>query len=32
VLQYDPATETITNDDAANAMLTKDYRKPWTVA
>ncbi|MCI0380901.1 MAG: Gfo/Idh/MocA family oxidoreductase [Gemmataceae bacterium] len=29
VLHFDPKTETITNDKQANAMLTKEYRKPW---
>ena len=29
VLDFDPATETIRDDDEANAMLTKNYREPW---
>jgi predicted dehydrogenase len=28
-LEFDPAAETITNDDDANAMLTKNYRDPF---
>jgi hypothetical protein len=31
VLHFDPKTETITNDTAANALLTKEYRKPWEM-
>lgn len=29
VIHFDPETETIRGDDAANAMLTKSYRKPY---
>ena len=29
VLQFDPQTETITNDPEANRLLTKQYRPPW---
>jgi hypothetical protein len=29
VLRFDPASERILGDDEANAMLTKEYRKPW---
>ncbi len=31
VLNFDPPTETIQDDPEANAMLTKKYRRPWTV-
>jgi hypothetical protein len=31
VLPFDPATETFPANDAANAMLTRDYRKPYVV-
>jgi predicted dehydrogenase len=31
-ITWDPKTETITNDKDAAAMLTKEYRKPWTLA
>jgi predicted dehydrogenase len=31
VLEFDPQTETITNDKEAKALLTKEYRKPWVV-
>ncbi|MYC81336.1 MAG: Gfo/Idh/MocA family oxidoreductase [Acidobacteria bacterium] len=31
VLHLDPKTETILNDPEANAMLTKEYREPWSV-
>jgi predicted dehydrogenase len=31
VLNFDPATERFKKDDEANAMLTKEYRKPWTL-
>jgi predicted dehydrogenase len=31
VLQFDPETETIRNDKEANALLTKEYRKPWDL-
>ena len=31
VLHFDPAAESIANDAAANAMLTKTYRPPWTL-
>jgi len=30
-LLVDPATETFTNSDAANALLKRDYRSPWVV-
>lgn len=29
VLDFDPETETIKNDDEGNALLTKNYRAPW---
>ena len=28
-LQFDPAKEVFTNNDAANALLTREYRKPY---
>ena len=31
VLHFDPETETIRNDPEANALLTKEYREPWSV-
>jgi len=31
VLHFDPATERFKNDDEANGMLTKEYRKPWVL-
>lgn len=31
VLEFDPEHETIRNDAEATALLTKEYRKPWTV-
>ena len=31
VLHFDPKTETFKNDAEANALLTKNYRKPWRV-
>lgn len=31
VLHFDPKTEMIENDAEANALLTKDYRKPWRL-
>ncbi len=31
VLHFDPATETILHDDKANALLTKEYRRPWDL-
>jgi predicted dehydrogenase len=31
VLHFDAKNETITNDKEANAMLTKEYRKPWEM-
>jgi predicted dehydrogenase len=31
VLHFDPKTETILRDKEANAMLTKEYRKPWEL-
>jgi hypothetical protein len=30
-LSWDPETERFIDDDAANAMLDYDHRKPWTV-
>ena len=30
-LEYDGATGTVTNDAAANALLTKPYRDGWTI-
>ncbi len=30
-LNFDPKTETFLDDNAANAMLTRDYRKPFEV-
>jgi predicted dehydrogenase len=30
-LQFDPKTETFPNDDAANALLTREYRDPYRV-
>ena len=31
VLKFDPKTETIAGDREANALLTKEYRKPWDL-
>ncbi|MBI3461970.1 MAG: gfo/Idh/MocA family oxidoreductase, partial [Planctomycetes bacterium] len=31
VLRFDPETETFPGDAEANALLTKEYRSPWTV-
>jgi hypothetical protein len=31
VLNFDPATETIANDAAATAMMTKEYRAPFAI-
>jgi predicted dehydrogenase len=31
VLKFDPKTETFADDREANALLTKEYRKPWEV-
>jgi predicted dehydrogenase len=31
VLHFDPATERFQNDDEANGMLSKEYRKPWVM-
>ncbi len=31
VLQFDPKTQTIRGDSEANAMLSKEYRKPWEL-
>lgn len=31
VLKFDPKTETFLDNDAANAMLTRQYRKPYVV-
>jgi len=30
-LEFDPKTERFTNSDAANALLTREYRKPFVV-
>ena len=30
-LQYDPVAGVVTNDSAANAFLTKEYRKGWVL-
>jgi len=30
-LQWDPAAERIAGDETANAMLSRPYRKPWSV-
>jgi len=30
-LQYDPVKGVVTNDSAANAYLTKEYRKGWVL-
>ena len=30
-LEFDPKTEKFTNNDAANALLTREYRKPFVV-
>lgn len=32
VLKFDPGKETFGNDREANALLTKEYRKPWQVS
>jgi hypothetical protein len=32
VLHFDPKNEQILNDPEANALLTKEYRKPWDVS
>jgi len=31
VLHFDPVTEAVRNDDEANRLLTKEYRRPWSV-
>ena len=31
VLNFDPASETIVGDEAANRLLTKQYRPPWEL-
>ena len=31
VLHFDPKAETVTGDKEADALLTKDYRKPWEM-
>jgi predicted dehydrogenase len=31
VIHFDPQSEQILADDEANALLTKDYRAPWTL-
>ena len=31
VLHFDPKTETMANDREANALLTKEYRRPWEM-
>ncbi len=30
-ITWDPKTETIANDKEASALLSKEYRKPWTL-
>jgi len=30
-LLFDPNTETFTNSEAGNALLKREYRKPWVV-
>ncbi|NQT12029.1 MAG: gfo/Idh/MocA family oxidoreductase, partial [Planctomycetes bacterium] len=30
-LEVDPNSETFTNSDAGNALLKREYRKPWVV-
>ena len=30
-LQFDAEQECVVNDDAADAMLTKEYRGPWAI-
>ena len=30
-VDFDPQTETFTNNDEANALLTKEYRKPFVL-
>ena len=30
-LELDPKTETFTNDERANQLLTREYRKPFVV-
>jgi hypothetical protein len=30
-LDFDPETETFTNNDQANKYLGRTYRKPWVV-
>jgi hypothetical protein len=30
-LEFDPKTETFPGNDRANAMLTRNYRKPFVV-
>ncbi len=32
VLRFDPKTETFAGDREANALLSKEYRRPWDVA
>lgn len=32
VLKFDPKTETVIGDKEADAMLTKEYRKPWDMS
>ena len=31
ILRWDPAAERFTNDDDANAMLTRPMRAPWRI-
>jgi hypothetical protein len=30
-LEFDPQTETFTNNDQANKYLKREYRNPWVV-
>ena len=31
VLHFDPKTEMVRDDKEANALLTKEYRRPWEM-
>jgi hypothetical protein len=31
-LTWDAKAERVTNDDGANALLTYEYRKPWSLS